>query len=134
MYEISQAPVKMNYLLALARLLQGIPNHLIQTEISSVVIVLVRCLDTDKPEVLLTALDILTELLKKQEKILADYIISFVPRLLHLSKFVGYMQIRIKALKCLFFYGFYQTFALLPLKNKVIKFFFSTVPCRFFVP
>lgn len=120
MYEACDPSVKMNYLLALIRFLQGIPKHLVQTEITSTVILLLESLDTDKPDVILMALEILCELLENKELVLGDHINSFTPKFIKLAEFDGNMKIRIVALKCLFFYGFYPTFKLLPLKNMVI--------------
>lgn len=121
MYQTSSENVKLNYLIALARLIQGLPKHIILTEISSVVILLIQSLQSDKPEILIPSLEILTDLLEDKEKVFADYIQSFVDRLLTLSKFDGYMKIRIHALKCIFFYAFYPTELLLPFKQKVKK-------------
>lgn len=118
-YQTAKEEVKINYLLASTQLMKGIPKHILLSEISSVAILLVHSLDSEKPQILSLSLDVLTSLLEDKEDILSQHVQSFIEKLLRLSKFKENMKIRINALKCLFFYAFYPTVILLPYKLKV---------------
>ncbi|KAL0270203.1 UNVERIFIED_CONTAM: hypothetical protein PYX00_007685 [Menopon gallinae] len=120
-FENCRESVKPNYLLALMRLIEGVPRHVTVTETAKVLVIMVQALDLRRQDVIALSLAMLNEWLQEKQGVLQSHALSLIPKFLTLSRFEGSMKIRINALKCLHSYAFYPTFIILPLKNEVVK-------------
>ncbi|KAJ9581007.1 hypothetical protein L9F63_023818, partial [Diploptera punctata] len=82
---------------------------------------LVESLKQTDVVLLLTCLNTLDGLLAERHQILEEYINTFLPKFLLLSRFKDSMVVRIKALNCLTQLCSYPTHVLLPFKQQAIR-------------
>ncbi|XP_066992014.2 MMS19 nucleotide excision repair protein homolog [Anabrus simplex] len=113
--------VQVNYLVALAHLLQGVPKEVLLMDFQQMVPLLVESLDQSESLLLLTTLETLESILEEKHNALEDHLQTFIPRILNLAQFPDFMRVRIKALKCIYHFCKFPLEKILPFKTKVVQ-------------
>ncbi|PNF31558.1 hypothetical protein B7P43_G00763 [Cryptotermes secundus] len=119
-YHHAAQPVRCNFLIALAYMLQGVPRVVLTMSLPELIPLLVESLEQSKVVLLLSILEILRDLLESKHSVLEGHIQTFLPRFLKLTRFQDSLKVRIAALQCALQMCNYPTHLLLPYKQQTV--------------
>ncbi|XP_075975169.1 MMS19 nucleotide excision repair protein [Anticarsia gemmatalis] len=110
---------KEDYLLSWAYVLAKTPSVILNSNANKITPILIDALVHDNKDLLLSALDVLCQLIKSQP--IAESLQTVLPRLINLTKYVKSMDVRIKSLECLYnIANTFRTSLLLPFKQDIL--------------
>jgi DNA repair/transcription protein MET18/MMS19 len=119
-YHRAADPVRCNFLIALAYMLQGVPRVILTVSLPELIPLLVESMEQREVVLLLSTLEILQDLMESKQPVLEEHIQTFLPRFLKLTRFPDSLKVRITALRCMLQLCNYPTVILLPYKQQTI--------------
>ncbi|KAJ2951139.1 hypothetical protein O0L34_g5530 [Tuta absoluta] len=113
--------VKESYLLSWGYVIAKVPKAVLRNEIVQIAPLIIESLNYDNQELLSVMLEVMCHFIQSTEITISDSLQTILPRVVRLTKYSKSMDVRIKALQCLYeLANSYRTALLLPYKPDIL--------------
>ncbi|KAI5646049.1 dos2-interacting transcription regulator of RNA-Pol-II domain-containing protein [Phthorimaea operculella] len=113
--------IKESYLLAWGYVIAKVPKAVLNNEIVKIAPLIIESLNYDNKDLLLVMLEVMCHFIQSTETAISDSLQTILPRIVRLTKYSNSMDVRIKALQCLYeIANSYRTALLLPYKPDIL--------------